>query len=272
VGMATGLARGVVPAPENTRPQRNNPIRTYRPGRLCDFSIAKSLEVLRIPIAAEVNEADLAMIARAPLLRELSVQQAKLTPRAIDALVATTHLTDLDIEDTPFNDDMAERLARSRTISALDAGATFLTRAGLAHLCRMPQLRAIDLWATDIQMSDLSLLEGLPQLEYLSFGSMRRRGRYDPDDLVAQLKRPPTLKRLWVDGVTISQNHVNAIRAMIPDATISINSEDWAAASDCLTPPLVRCMVRAKRVAAAISATTRGRLPDQSHDRHHQRP
>jgi hypothetical protein len=192
------------------------------PGCLRDFSVAKSLEILRIPIARGVGEAELAMIARAPLLRELSVQQAKLTIRAIDTLAAMPCLTNLDIETSRFDDNMAWRLAQSQTIASLDIGSTDITRVGLAHLCRMPQLKALDLWATDIQLADLSLLEALPNLEYLSLGSMSRPDKYDADGLVAQLQRLPTLKKLWLDGVKLDQRHIDAILEMVPDAQIRI--------------------------------------------------
>jgi hypothetical protein len=196
-----------------------------RPGKLRDFAVAKTLKELRIPIARNVDEADLAMIARAPLLRILSAQQCKLTPRAIDILSTMPCLTDLDIESTGFNDAMAERLAHNRTITKLEIGATDLTGVGLAHLCRMSQLRELDIWATDITLAELPLLEQLPQLEYLSIGLMSRPETFDPDGLVAQLRRLPALKNLWLDGVQLDQHHIDTIITLIPAAKISIAEE-----------------------------------------------
>ena len=69
----------------------------------------------------------------------------------------------------------------------------------------MSQLRSLDIWALDIQEEDLELLNDLPNLEYLSIGG----GYEDQTTLTSKgvlprLAQLPSLKRVWLDGITLS--------------------------------------------------------------------
>ena len=70
---------------------------------------------------------------------------------------------------------------------------------------QLPQIRSLDLWATRLQELDLELLAHLPRLEYLSVGGYARGQRvFNPDTLFQRLSAIPSLKRLWLDGVPLS--------------------------------------------------------------------
>jgi hypothetical protein len=98
---------------------------------------------------------------------------------------------------------MAAAVSRSTTLAWLELGTARLTRAGVAHLARMPQLRGLDLWATPVSEADCAMLRELPALEYISLG------RYDDAPLDGAALMPlllamPALKRVWLDAGQIA--------------------------------------------------------------------
>jgi hypothetical protein len=121
-------------------------------------------------------------------------------------------LNALDLEGTAFDDEMARMIARSTSVSSLDLGATKLTRRGLEHLSSMKQLRSLDLWATSLEGRDLELLRSLPRLEYVSIGGHDGSKRFDAAYLVDLFRSLPSLTRLWLDGVSIDQAQVDALK------------------------------------------------------------
>lgn len=171
------------------------------PGQLAGFEHA-TLHTLRANFG--LNEADLIAIARCTSLRELGIQNAELTPRALTALCEQPNLTALDLEGSPFNDDMAAYLAGRLKLRSLDLGATPTTRRGLRHLVTMTSLQSIDLWATAINEDDLHLLRELPALEYVSLGGCADCPTLDASRMIPILLSLPALKRVWLDGIRLS--------------------------------------------------------------------
>jgi hypothetical protein len=190
-----------------------------RPGRLSGFERAATLRALRANHSLE--EDDLLAIARAPRLCELGAQGARLTPTALDALLANPELKALDLEGTEFDDDMARMISQSTSISSLDLGATKLTRRGLEHLSSMKQLRSLDLWATSLQERDFELLRSLPHLEYVSVGGYDGSKSLDAAFLVSLFLSLPSLTRLWLDGVSIDQAQVAALKEKLTSVRVT---------------------------------------------------
>ncbi|MEW5837267.1 MAG: hypothetical protein AB1717_00310 [Pseudomonadota bacterium] len=172
------------------------------PGSLSGFEHATSLRAFRAN--HYLTEQDLLAIARCAPLQELGIQGAKLTRASLQALLELPHLESLDLEGTPFSDNMARLVSRSTTIHTLDLGATNLTRTGLTQLVTMHQLRSLDLWATRTSENDLELLRELPHLEYLSVGGHESSVALDPERVVSLMLSMPSLKRVWLDGVGLS--------------------------------------------------------------------
>lgn len=190
-----------------------------RPGRLEGFASAQGLKVFRAYHC--LTEEDLLEVALCRSLRELGAQSAGLSMRVIDALLAMPDLVALDLEASGFDDAMAERLSASKTLTSLDLGNTRLTRKGLASLCRMSQLRSLDLWATALDEADLDLLLELPRIEYLSVGHVEGDCRFDSQTLIQRLMAMPSLRRIWLDGVPVSQQQREALEARYESVRIT---------------------------------------------------
>lgn len=189
------------------------------PGELGHFQKARSLEVFRANHG--LSEQDLLEIATCTSIRQLGIQNAALTPPALQALLALPALHTLDAEATPFDDHMAKSLSQSRTLTSLDVGATRITRRGLGHLVTMHGLKSLDLWANALTEDDLDLLLELPQLEYVSIGNYDRLPSLDPRRVVPLLLRLPALKRVWLDGIAPSIEQRGALQEKLDSVRIT---------------------------------------------------
>ena len=194
-------------------------LRVRPPGVLRGFGRATSL--LKLRANCHLKEADLFAISEAPRLRELGAQNAEVTPASLDALLSLAELQSLDLEATVFDDGMAHQVARSGTLRSLDIGATRITRSGLEALSTMKQLRSLDLWATSLREDDLSVLRSMPQLEYLSLGGVHAAPSLDAPFLLSLLGSLPSLNRVWLDGVDISEAQLAILRESIPSVRVT---------------------------------------------------
>ena len=116
---------------------------------------------------------------------------------------------------------MAKELAKSSKITQLDVGATRLGPSGLQEICKMTQLRELDIWALDLDEHDLDCLEALPNLEYLSVGGYDSQERLKSKNVLAQLAKLPSLRRVWLDGIPVSESEANELRARYENAQIT---------------------------------------------------
>lgn len=189
------------------------------PGKLRGFRSARSLEQFRANRSLE--EDDLMEISRCESLRELGAQGSQLTPKALDALLQMPRLETLDLEGSPFDDSMARRIARSQSLASLHIGATRVSRRGLAFLMEMKRLRSLDLWATDVTEDDLGLLRELPRLEYLSVGRSEGNEPLDGRRVLECLMSLPSLKRVWLDGVSVTAEEASALREKLENVRIT---------------------------------------------------
>jgi hypothetical protein len=171
------------------------------PGVLAGFDSC-GLEEFRAN--CRMSEADVLEVARCRTLRELGAQHAVLSPTVLRAILLMPNLERLDLEATDFDDEMAKVVSTSDKLTSLDLGGTNLTGRGLSHLCKMQQLRSIDLWATQIGLSDVDRLQALPNLEYVSLGNYDGRDQWAADDLLPKLLAIPSLQRLWLDGIAVT--------------------------------------------------------------------
>ena len=174
------------------------------PGKLQGFAEATSLKEFRAN--SGLSEADLLEISTNSSLQVLGAQASEMTPRAFESLLGMENLKKLDVEDTAFDDTMAALASASKTLVSLEVGATRLSGKGLKHLCRMKQLRSLDLWATHINIADLSLLSEMPALEYLSVGDYGMKCGLDAGQVIEQLDKISSLKRIFLDGIRLSDS------------------------------------------------------------------
>jgi hypothetical protein len=175
-----------------------------KPGKLKNFDQANSLKEFRCN--HYMSEADLLEIAKLPILEKLGAQNSSITPKALNALLQIPKLEDLDLEATNFDDDMAAIVSASKSIKHLAIGASRMTSKGLKKICEMSQLHSLDIWATDIAESDLDLLSNLSNLEYLSIGGYDDQTVLTAKGVLPRLKEIPSLKRIWLDGIYLTEN------------------------------------------------------------------
>jgi hypothetical protein len=189
------------------------------PSVLDNFRKAQSLETFRAN--HYMTEADLLEVTQCSRLTELGAQGAKLSSAALAAILALPSLVSLDIESTRFDDSMAKKVSRSKTIESLDVGATRLTGAGLRHLAQMQQLRSIDLWATDVAEADLPLLLDLPRLEYVSLGNCDHLPQLSAETVCNLILSAPSLKRVWLDGIRLHAAQKEALENKLESLRIT---------------------------------------------------
>lgn len=172
------------------------------PGKLEGFDAAVSLHTVRAN--HYLKKEDVLAITQCTTLKELGIQNAELTPTVLAALMSLKELQTLDVEGSAFDDRMAAMISESTTLEVLDIGGTKVSRVGLQSLTSMKQLRSLDLWATKVAEDDLELLCHLPSLEYISIGNYNGMPSLDPGRVVPILLSLPSLKRVWLDGITIT--------------------------------------------------------------------
>ncbi len=189
------------------------------PGELGHFDKARSLRVFRANNF--LTEQDLLRVAKCESIRELGAQNCALTQKSLSALLLLPYLQSLDIEATGFDDSMAKRLSQSETITSLDIGATRISGAGLSHLVRMKALRSLDLWATRLTEEDLKLLLQLPNLEFLSVGNYEGCASLDPQRVVPLLLELPSLKRVWLDGISLTPEQKLALESKLDSVRVT---------------------------------------------------
>ena len=189
------------------------------PGTLAGFDLATSLHTVRAN--HYLKEQDIIEISKCLTIKELGIQGAELTLTAIDTLLSLKRLKSLDVEETSFDDQMAQRVSTSTVLESLEIGGTKITRNGLRHLVSMKQLRSLDLWATNLVEDDFDLLRQLPALEYISIGGYAHLPSLDSKKIVPLLLSLPALKRVWLDGVSITKTERDALDEKLEELRIT---------------------------------------------------
>ncbi|MBD3678174.1 MAG: hypothetical protein HUJ27_07210 [Rhodobacteraceae bacterium] len=164
---------------------------------------------------------DLLHIADLPNLVALSAEYAKLSSGALNRILAIESLTDLDLEGSTLDDDMAKDLATSQNIVRLDIGATRVGPAGLRHICQMTQLKELDIWALDIRESDLDMLAALTNLEYLSVGGCDEQEVLTAKGVLPRIAKLPSLKRLWLDGIALTDGEIADLKQRYEEVQVT---------------------------------------------------
>lgn len=190
----------------------------HKHGNLDNIDQASSLQVFR---GGWLSARDLRALAQLQNLKTLSAQNSHLNQQTIEMFVSSSSLTNLDLEASNLDDDMAKELARSSKIVQLDVGSTRLGPSGLQEICKMKQLRELDVWALDLEENDLECLEGLPNLEYLSVGGYDGQERLTSKNVLPQLAKLPSLRRIWLDGIQVTENEAAELRARYESAQIT---------------------------------------------------
>jgi len=147
-----------------------------------------------------VSDADLAALADAEPVQNLSLGHTSVTDRGMKYLenetrlewldVGTTqvgdqglahvhcaaHLNHLIVEHTPITDAAMETIGQFRELEILDLTGTAITDRGLAHLKSLVKLKELWLGQTAITDAGLAYLTGLKRLETLDVGGTQVTG------------------------------------------------------------------------------------------------
>lgn len=193
------------------------------PSYLANFRDAQDLEIFRA--SHGMTDSDLLEVTQCARLRELAAQNAELSHASMSAILSLPGLTSLDLEATRFDDNMAKRTSRSKTIKSLEIGETRITRIGFEYLVQMEQLHSLDLWATDLKERDLRLLVNLPNLEYVSLGNHDEIPPLNSKDITQLLLDCPRLKRVWLEGINLEPAQKEALEAKLDSLRITLPSD-----------------------------------------------
>lgn len=175
------------------------------PGTLSGFDRANCLNWFSC-VHGGLTEADLLEVSKCKNLEKLGAQQSMITERALQAILALPSLTELDVEDSNFEDNHAAIIAQSKSIKRLEVGQCHISNIGLQHICQMKQLNGLDIWSNNIEADDLELLTELPNLEYLSLGGHDDQTIFTAENTIPKLDRIPSLKHIWLDGLQLSKD------------------------------------------------------------------
>ena len=175
----------------------------------------------------KMSGAALPSLKSLPALRELSVSGQQRTDSGLWSVSVTdfnighiaqlARLEVLDLGETNVTDRGIAELARLKNLHTLDLRATRVTGKGLAALAGLPRLRHLKLWKARgiddaavpvfLQMESLEVLE-LPET------SITARG-------LAQLSAKQGLKQLFIGGIDITPEQVEALREALPGCLVS---------------------------------------------------
>ena len=175
-------------------------------GKIDNFADASTLERFLCAHAHYLTYEDISAISSCKSLKSFCLNTCRLETKTIHKFLELPNLETLELEDSNFDDKMAESIAESRSIKNLEIGNTRLTKKGLFYICRMKQLEALDIWATKVKENDLDILVELPNLKYLSVGPSYEGNDFTPKMLIEKLGAIKSLKRIWIDGVKFNKS------------------------------------------------------------------
>ena len=188
-------------------------------GRLSGFENARNMKYFSCLYG--LNGSDLLEVAKLPSLQKLGAQRAHITEDSILALLEKPLLTDVDFEDSNFDDNFAGLVARSTTITSLELGCNRITKIGLEKLCSMTQLKKLDIWSVNIVESDIDMLAQLPNLDYLSLGGHDEQTIFTVEGTLARLYKLPSLKKIWLDGFRLTRDQRNTLNERYEEVTVT---------------------------------------------------
>lgn len=177
---------------------------------------AEPLAIMKIRLdGTGVRDDELAALADAPGLRELSLADTRLTDAALKHLDRLLQLTRLNLSRTGVTSSGLTSIARLTHLSELDLSKTQVTDQGLARLAGLPNLQRLNLSDTalnDVGLDQLRAIASLTELK-LNGTSMTDAGH---TALVAAL---PDARISW-DGVDLQR--AVAVRLLDKGATLSV--------------------------------------------------
>jgi Leucine-rich repeat (LRR) protein len=129
-----------------------------------ELALLHNLESLHLPVMT--NDADLALaVSHAPLLRELAVDDSKITDASANTIAGLSKLRELSVAGTKVTDAFVAGIAKL-TLQTLVLGQTDISKA--VPLQVMTSLQALGLSRTTVDDATISRLVTLPELSQLA--------------------------------------------------------------------------------------------------------
>lgn len=177
---------------------------------------AQPVEILAIKLdGTGVRDADLATLAQAPGLRELSLADTKITDSGLEHLVPLKQLSQLSLAKTGVTSGGLATLARLAELTELNLERTPLSNQGMARILGLAKLERLYLSDTEVSDAGIEQLQGLKSLRHLAV-----HGTSLSDQGHAALKTAnPQLDIAW-DGADVERSV--ALKLLGKGATLAV--------------------------------------------------
>lgn len=195
-----------------------------------------------------VQDKGLARLGNLDQLRELRLTQTKIKG---PSLAAFKNLEDLDLSDTPFDDDGAAYLEGMSHLRRLSLRNTLITDAGLKRIAGLKNLESLDLYGTKVTDAGIRRLSGLSKLRDLNvlgagltdegaealaaLTNLEELNLYRTQITNAGLAKLQALKKLAALDIRytrVTSSGLEAFRAAVPGCGIEFEDTTAAASSD----------------------------------------
>lgn len=197
---------------------------------VCDWSGAQALEEGVFSGLICTPDA-LATLRHLPKLHSLIWHNGKMNRNHVEALARCKTLESLDLECNPIGDSGACVLARMRGLKSLEIAGSGITDVGLSKIVTLPLLERLDLWNTGVTDIGLRAISSARKLTYLSLGTpyLNRDGShpYLSAASVDLLLHHPSLERVWLHGVVVSDAQRAALVEKLPSSKIEAPDNPW---------------------------------------------
>jgi hypothetical protein len=136
----------------------------------------EQLEVLFFPLergdpkAPRLRAGSLAVLARLPALRKLSIDGREIT----EELTGLEHLDQLEVQDAALGVAAMEQIAQIKPLRSLGLHDCQASAVAMAQLCNLPHLAVLRLYHTSIEPGGIAALAGAPALREMELWLERR--------------------------------------------------------------------------------------------------
>jgi N-acyl-D-aspartate/D-glutamate deacylase/Leucine-rich repeat (LRR) protein len=154
------------------------------------------------------------------LLKDLTqIEEMRLTMTRIKgpSLAPFVNLRDLDLNDTPFNDDGMKSLAGMKHLTRLSLRDTYVGDEGLKQIAGLTELVALDLSGTKVTDAGLGQLKGLRKLQKLNL-----LGTKATDEGLASLAAMTDLQELNLYRTEITNSGLSKLQGLKKMAALDL--------------------------------------------------
>jgi hypothetical protein len=212
-------------------------------------NIAQLTHLQKLSFGKGLNNNQVSILSRLPDVTSFTTNGSELDDEGVAQLVQFKKLQVLTFfhPGKDFRGTGLEKLAALPNLESLTVAGTAVSgNEGMAAISKLPHLKSLRVWHTNADSQGVEFLKSLPGLTAVTLG---QRLSFKPPTMVAddtigvlisikslesislsearlsldalsQLKQLPSLKRLTLDGIEISESDVEKLRAELPRAQI----------------------------------------------------